>query len=177
MPQTVVRHESEHLYAAEPDTAEGKGLTEALLRLRRTEMLLGNRALHATGLSTMEFNALRYLVQAKRDGRDMSPKDVIVMLNTSSATVTNVIERLVTRGYLTRVDHPSDRRAHYLVPTEPAIHLVDGAYHDHHSAIVEVINELDRSDVATASAVVNKIVERLDTLVNGAAATLQPQRA
>jgi hypothetical protein len=63
------------------------------------------------------------------------------------------------------------------VPTEPAIHLVDGAYHDHHSAIVEVINELDRSDVATASAVVNKIVERLDTLVNGSAATLQPQRA
>lgn len=173
MPQTVVRHEYEHLYAAEPETAQGKELTESLLRLRRAEMLLDNRALHSTGLSTMEFNALRYLVQAKRDGRDMSPKDVIVMLNTSSATVTNVIERLVTRGYLTRVSHPTDRRAHYLVPTEPALHVVDGAYHDHHSAIVEVVNELDPSAVATASVVVNKIVERLDALANSSPAALQ----
>lgn len=172
MPQTVVRHESEHLYARQPETSEGKSLTEALLGLRRAERLLGSRALHSTGLSTMEFGALRYLVQAQRDGRDMSPKDVIVMLNTSSATVTNVIERLVTRGYLTRVRHPTDRRAHYLVPTEPAIHLVDGAYHDHHSAMVEVIDGLDPSDVATASRVVNKIVERLDVLVNQSAQSL-----
>ncbi|MGA0568394.1 MarR family winged helix-turn-helix transcriptional regulator [Rathayibacter sp. KR2-224] len=173
MPQTVVRHESEHLYAAQPETAEGKALTEALLRLRRAEFLLANRALESTGLSSLEFNALRYLVQARRDGRDMSPKDVIVMLNTSSATVTNVIERLVTRGYLTRVSHPSDRRAHYLVPTEPAVHLVDSAYHDHHAAIVDVVNELDAMDLATACAVVNKIVERLDALVESSAASRQ----
>jgi DNA-binding MarR family transcriptional regulator len=177
VPQTVVRHESEHLYAAKPDTPEGRALTEALLRLRRAEMLLGNRALHSTGLSNLEFSALRYLVQAKRDGRDMSPKDVIVMLNTSSATVTNVIERLVTRGYLKRVDHPTDRRAHYLVPTEPAVHLVDGAYHDHHSAIVEVINGLNPEDVAIASTVVTRIVERLDTLVSDSTAALQAASA
>lgn len=174
MPQTVVRHESEHLYAREPERAEGKALTDALLRLRRAEMLLGNRALRSTGLSTMEFSALRYLVQARRDGRDMSPKDVIVMLNTSSATVTNVIERLVTRGYLTRVGHPTDRRAHYLVPTEPAVHLVNGAYHDHHSAMVEVIDGLDPAEVATAGRVLNAIVDKLETLVSRSVQTQQP---
>jgi DNA-binding MarR family transcriptional regulator len=136
-------------------------------------MLLGNRALRSTGLSSMEFSALRYLVQARRDGRDMSPKDVIVMLGTSSATVTNVIERLVTRGYLKRVDHPTDRRAHYLVPTEPAVHLVDGAYHDHHSAMVEVIDGLDPSEVATAARVVTAIVDRLDALVSESAQSHQ----
>ncbi len=43
------------------------------------------------------------------------------MLDTSSATVTNVVERLVERSLLTRVQHPTDRRAHYLVPpTRPS---------------------------------------------------------
>jgi hypothetical protein len=86
VPKTVVLHEREHLYAAEPKTDEGRRLSHALLALRRAENAQADRALHSTRLGTLDFTALRYLVQAKRDDRLMSPKDVIVMLNTSSAT-------------------------------------------------------------------------------------------
>jgi len=162
MPQTVIRHESEHLYAEEPTAPSGKKLAHAVLRLRRAEHLQAEYALRVTGLSNLDLTALRYLVQGYRDGRDLSPKDLIVMLDTSSATVTNVVERLVARGYLTRVNHPTDRRAHYLKPTEDAIRCVDEAYVAHHSAISNVIGQLSSEEAECAADVIAKIVDALD---------------
>lgn len=164
MPKTVVRHEDEHLYADQPATPSGQRLSEAVLQLRRAERVQAERALRASGLSNMDMTALRYLVQGHRDGRDLSPKDLIVMLNSSSATVTNVIERLVQRSYVTRVQHPSDRRAHFLNPTEQAIAHVDGTYAAHHSTIVRVIDGLSTTDQETATRVIVKIAEALDEL-------------
>src|SRR4051794_38678947 len=142
MPQNVVRHEGEHLYADQPSTPEGRLLSEAVLHLRRAEQLQAERAQRASGLSHIDLTALRYLVQGYRDGRDLSPKDLIIMLDTSSATVTNVVERLVQRGFITRVQHPRDRRAHYLVPTEEAVRRVDDSLAPHHSAVVGAIEGL-----------------------------------
>lgn len=166
MPRTVVRHEGEHLYADQPSSSEGRELSEAILHLRRAERVQAERALHVSGLSSLDLTALRYLVQGYRDGRDLSPKDLIVMLDTSSATVTNVVERLVQRGDVTRVQHPTDRRAHYLVPTEQAIRRVDDSYAAHHSTVVSVIDELAPADAATAAAVVTRIAEALDRLAS-----------
>ena len=84
------------------------------------------------------------------------------MLDTSSATVTNVVERLVTRGYVTRVEHPSDRRAHFLVPTDEAIQRIDKAFAAHHEAIVEVIDGLDDDEAEGAAAVLVRIADALD---------------
>lgn len=164
MPQTVVRHEHEHLYAHQPQTAAGQRLSDAILHLRRAERQQSERALRESGLSSMDLTALRYLVQGLRDHRDLGPKDLIVMLDTSSATVTNVVERLVARGYITRVQHPSDRRAHFLVPTEEAVRRVDDAFAAHHSAIVDVIDDLGDDEADCAAEVIAKIAQALDRL-------------
>ena len=169
MPKTVVRHENEHLYAEPPTTEQGQALTSAILRLWRAERAQAERALRASGLSSLDLTALRYLVQGYRDGRDLSPKDLIVMLDSSSATVTNVVERLVSRSYVTRVQHPTDRRAHYLVPTEEAISRVDESLGAHHGAIVRVIEGLTPAQVEVSAAVIAKIADALDEL---AAATV-----
>ena len=164
MPRTVVRHEGEHLYAPEPNTESGQKLSRAILHLRNAERLQAERAVRASGLSSIDLTALRYLVQGYRDQRDLSPKDLIVMLGTSSATVTNVVERLVERSYVTRVEHPSDRRAHYLVPTDAAISRVDSAFEAHHSAVVAVIDQLTRDEAETAAGVITRIAQALDRL-------------
>src|SRR6187431_3619478 len=153
MPRTVVRHESEHLYADEPRTPEGQRLSRAILHFRNAERIQAEHAQRLSGLSSLDLAAIRYLVQGYRDSRDLSPKDVIVMLDTSSATVTNVVERLVERSLLTRVQHPTDRRAHYLVPTDEAIHLVDSSYEAHHTAGVAVLDQLDPAVAETAAEV------------------------
>lgn len=169
MPQTVIRHESEHLYAPEPATDAGRKLSAAILRLYHAERAQAEYALRASNLSNVDLTALRYLVQADRDRRDISPKDLIVMLDTSSATVTNVIERLVRRGYVTRVSHPTDRRAHYLTPTAEAIRRVDDAFEAHHSAMVRAIDQLSAEDAECAADVIARVVDALDEVKAGSA--------
>lgn len=164
MPKTVVRHEDEHLYAKQPRTEAGRRLSDAILDLRRAERTQAERAQVTSGLSATDLTALRYLVQGHRDGRDLSPKDVIVMLDSTSATVTNVIERLVSRGLVTRVEHPTDRRAHYLVPTADAIARVDDALSAHHTAIVAVIDGVSAADARAAADVISRLVAALDDL-------------
>ena len=39
MPRTVVRHESEHLYAEEPNTPAGQRLSRAILHFRNAERI------------------------------------------------------------------------------------------------------------------------------------------
>ena len=168
MPQNVIRHEGEHLYADQPREAVGQRLSDAILRLRRAEQVQAGLAVRASELSAIDLTALRYLVQGNREGRDLGPRDLIIMLATSSATVTNVVERLVSRGYITRAQHPSDRRAHYLVPTPEAITRVNEAFAAHHAAIVSVIDGLDESEAETARAVILKIADELDRLASRA---------
>ena len=164
MPQNVVLHEGEHLYAEQPATPSGRELSEAILRWRRAERIQAQRAQERSGLSSLDLTALRLLVQGYRDERDLSPKDLLVMLTTSSATVTNVVERLVSRGLLQRVQHPRDRRAHYLVPTPEALTLVDQAHGAHHAAVVEVIDDLTPEQAAAATEVIARLTDRLDAL-------------
>lgn len=162
MPLTVVRHESEHLYADQPKTDAGRKLSEAILHLWRAERNQMEQAQRSSELSTMDLTALRYLVQARRDDRDFGPKDLMVMLNTSSATVTNVVDRLVARGFVRRVEHPTDRRAHFVVATDAAIQRVDDSFAPHHSAIVAVIDGLPEHEAECAADVVRRIAEELD---------------
>ncbi len=164
MPQNVVRHESEHLYAEQPRTSAGRALSEAILHLRRAEQLQHQRAVRASGLSNLDLTALRYLVQGHRDGRNLSPKDVIVMLETSSATVTNVVERLVERGYVERVQHPTDRRAQHLIPTAEAFRRVDDAFSVHHAAIVDVIDRVGDDQAQATADVLEAITAALSAL-------------
>ncbi len=169
MPQNVVRHEGLHLYADQPRDEVGRRLSDAVLRLRRAEQVQAGLAVRASELSAIDLTALRYLVQGHRDGRDLGPKDLIVMLATSSATVTNVVERLASKGLVERVQHPTDRRAHYLVPTPEAVERVDAAFAAHHQAIVTVIDELDAERAAIAAEVVDLLASALDDVAERSA--------
>lgn len=164
MPQSIVRHEHTHLYAAEPQSEAGRRLSSAILELRHAEQVQADRSQRISGLGGIDLTALRYLVQARREEREISPKDLIVMLGTSSATVTNVIERLVGKGYVLREQHPTDRRAHYLLPTESANDLVDEVYGAHHAAVVSVIDSLDEKDAATTAETIRRIASALEEL-------------
>jgi DNA-binding MarR family transcriptional regulator len=164
MPQSIVRHEHIHLYAAQPKTEAGRDLSSAILELRHAEQVQADRSQRISGLGGIDLSALRYLVQAQREEREISPKDLIVMLGTSSATVTNVIERLVGKGYVIREQHPTDRRAHYLVPTDAATDLVDEVYGAHHGAVVAVIDGLDEQQARAAAETIRRVAAALDDL-------------
>lgn len=143
MPLTVVEHESRHLYGRMPRTKAGERAVEALLALQHAESTAIENARRSADLTTSEFQALRYLLQAQRDQRLMGPKDLVIMLDLSPAAVTKVVDRLVERGDLTRIAHPRDRRAVYLVPTRSGAAKITSAYAPFHETLVDVVDALD----------------------------------
>jgi DNA-binding MarR family transcriptional regulator len=166
VPKTIVRHEEEHLYSTPPKTEAGRALSAALLRLRRAQHVQEIRALRSSGLSNLDLRALRYLVQAGRDERFLSPKDLGFVLGTSSANMTNIIDRLVAKGYVERMSHPTDRRAHHLMPTEAAVRHVETALGEHHSTLVAEINKLGDEQAATTALALSRIADALDALAD-----------
>ncbi|GGE92262.1 MarR family winged helix-turn-helix transcriptional regulator [Mycetocola zhadangensis] len=163
MPLNVVRHESEHLYAREPRRAFARGAIQAVLRLHRAEEVSIERVRQASGLGKNEFHAMRYLLQAQREQREMGPKDLIVMLGLSSASVTKIVDNLVELGHLSRSPHKTDRRAWILQPTEAGAENIERSYGNFHQSVVEVMEGLSPADAATVEKVLSDVIERLES--------------
>ena len=164
MPNSIIQHEEEHLYADDPDTAVGKELMAALLRLRRAQRTQEVRVGAVSGLADLDLRAIRYIVQADRDERQIGPKALVSMLGTSAASVTNIVDRLVAKGFVERTVHPRDRRAHYLSPTPRAIEQVNSMIGDHHARMVAAVNALDDDSVAAAVRAVSAVADELGLL-------------
>jgi DNA-binding MarR family transcriptional regulator len=135
-----------HLYAREPRSRAAKNATDVILRLQHAEEQRLEQARIASDLSKNEFHAVRYMLQAHRDGRIMGPKDLAVMLNVSNASVTKIVDGLVQKGDFVREAHPTDRRAQVLEPTVQAAKKIDEAYASYHQVVVEVIDHLSSED-------------------------------
>ncbi|WP_284754628.1 MarR family transcriptional regulator [Curtobacterium sp. ME-Dv--P-122a] len=161
MPLTVVRREHVHLYAREPESGVAKTAVDALLRLQHAEDQQIESARIESGLSKNEFLAVRYMLQAHRDGRTMGPKDLAVMLAVSNASVTKIVDGLEQKGLLSRTAHPTDRRAQVLAPTDRAAEKIDASYARFHAAVVEVLEQLPDTDNAVLADSLTKIVDAL----------------
>lgn len=161
MPLTVVRREARHLYAREPKSAAARDAVAALLAVQNAEEQQVERARVASGLTKNEFHAVRYLLQAQRDERAMGPKDLVVMLNVSNASVTKIVDELERKGDLRRVAHPSDRRAQVLEPTEQAARKIDAAYERFHESVVDVFDRLSDEDNAVVTRVLNTLTQAM----------------
>ncbi|MFB2599946.1 MarR family winged helix-turn-helix transcriptional regulator [Herbiconiux sp. P17] len=162
MPQNVVRREARHLYAEAPSTEAAKGAVDALLRLQRAEETEVDRVRAVIGLSNNEFRAIRYLLQAQREGRDTGPKDLVAMLTISNASVTNIIDRLERIGDLERLPHPNDRRAQLLKPTPAAAKKIEAGYRTFHETVVEVMDGLSPADAAVVARALNAVTDRIE---------------
>jgi DNA-binding MarR family transcriptional regulator len=163
MPLNVVRHEAEHLYAREPRRATARGAIQAVLHLHRAEEVSIERVRKASGLGKNEFHAMRYLMQAQRENREMGPKDLIVMLGLSSAAVTKIVDHLVDLGHLTRTPHKTDRRAWILQPTSEGAENIERSYGNFHTSVVEVMEALSPDDAATVEKVLSDVIKRLES--------------
>ena len=162
MPRRAVRREEEHLYADAPKTAAGKELAAALLKFQRASLAQRRDALHASGLSSIDLQTLRIVVQADREDRSLSPKNLIAMIETSSANVTNIVARLERKGYVDRVKHPTDRRAHHLKPTDAARELIMSVIGDQHAALVGLVESVSTEEARVVAAVLDRFSQAFD---------------
>lgn len=99
---------------------------EAALNVARTADLLQRQMaelLKPWGITPTQYNALRILRGAGERGHTCTA--VSDRMLTKDPDVTRLIDRLESRGFVTRARHPDDRRAIKLVLAEPGRELLD----------------------------------------------------
>jgi DNA-binding MarR family transcriptional regulator len=162
VPLNVVQHESYHLYASLPESPSGRRALAAILRFREVESLRGRQATEELGLHGVDLLAVRYLLQAKRDGRSLRQSDLALMLDLSSAGVTKLVDRLTEAGWLAREAHPTDRRARLITATTEAEERTAAAYTPVHQPLVDSIDSLESEQADVLITVVQRLIAAME---------------
>jgi len=124
-------------------------LARHLERARRT-------AFAASDLELWEFDVLSALRRAGAPYQ-LSPKALLLQTLVSSGTMTNRIDRLVSRALVERRTDPNDGRGILVVMTEAGRERVDAAISTLLEAESELLERLPKSDQERLSALLRKL--------------------
>lgn len=91
------------------DAADGMAVVTSLVRAQQIVMARVDEALKPTGLTFSRYELLRLLSFSKTGALPMAKASARLQVHPTS--VTNTVDRLEAAGLVTRVPHPSDRRA------------------------------------------------------------------
>ncbi|MGV8883471.1 MAG: MarR family winged helix-turn-helix transcriptional regulator [Rhodoglobus sp.] len=124
-------------------------LARHLERARRT-------AFAASDLELWEFDVLSALRRAG-EPYQLSPKSLLQQTLVSSGTMTNRIDRLVTRTFVERRTDPNDGRGILVVMTESGRERVDAAISTLLQAESELLDRLPAADQERLSSLLRKL--------------------
>lgn len=95
------------------------------------------------GMGETDLLALRYLLQAQRTDKSVSPKDLAAFLSISSASTSVLIDRLSKSGHVARRPHPTDGRAVIVVATVDSDDEVRSTLGAMHRRMLEVAESFE----------------------------------
>jgi DNA-binding MarR family transcriptional regulator len=114
-------------------------------RLARRLDRLRASAFSAHDLEYWEFDVLAALRRAGSPYR-LSPGQLLHETLVTSGTMTNRVDRLADRGFVTRHDHPKDRRGVLVQLTDSGKDVVDAALAELMAAERQIMGALDAGD-------------------------------
>jgi DNA-binding MarR family transcriptional regulator len=120
-----------------------EGAPAALASLLRSLDSLRREIALEAGMSATEVRAMARIAEA--DG--ITPKQLGVSLESTSATVTFVTSALAQRGLVERVPHPQDRRSLLLRTTALGDEVADRMYAHFSSVISDAARSVDGVDL------------------------------
>lgn len=86
-------------------------LMTAMARLREVEQQLREAAQRYMRLNQTDMLALQYLIVARNRHQTVTPGQLTRHLGITTASTTKMLDRLEHAGHISRVAHPTDRRA------------------------------------------------------------------
>jgi len=119
-------------------------------RLARRLDLARGTAFAEHGLDGWEFDVLSALRRAGTP-YELSPGQLVAETLVTSGTMTNRVDRLVTRGYVEREPDPTDRRGVIVRLTPTGMEVVDAALSDllaHEHELLAELGAVERNDLA-----------------------------
>ncbi|WP_281886999.1 MarR family winged helix-turn-helix transcriptional regulator [Agromyces rhizosphaerae] len=106
---------------ADDGEAAGLEVLRALRRYRDAESGMQRRTRDDMDMNETDLRALRLVIRAEQEHRELSSAELARALDISTAATTKLVARLVRTGYLSRAPHPVDRRVQ-LIGTQPGAH-------------------------------------------------------
>ncbi|MCY9787278.1 MarR family transcriptional regulator [Nocardiopsis sp. EMB25] len=108
------------------------------------------RFLAEEGLERWEFDVLATL---RRSGEpySLTPKELVAMTMVSGAAMTNRVDRLASRGFVTRQVDPTNRRRTLVTLAPEGLEIVDrvvGGHVANQERLLEVLDEGERDQLA-----------------------------
>lgn len=120
------------------------------------------RAAFATHqLESWEFDVLAALRRAG-DPYQLSPGQLLRETQVTSGTMTNRVDRLTTRGLVSRANHPGDRRAVLVTLTPDGKEVVDATMSTLLSSEHDLLAAISPADRATLAALLRNLVAPYD---------------
>ncbi|ROP65265.1 DNA-binding MarR family transcriptional regulator [Curtobacterium sp. PhB130] len=145
-------------------TQRGVAVLNALRRYRAAETAMRRRTRDSMGMGETDLLAVRYLLQAQRSGRKISPKDLSAHLGISSASTTILIDRLVKSNHVRRDPHPTDRRALVITPTTATDDEVRATLGIMHRRMMNIAEGLSTDDARTVAFFLENMREAVDEI-------------
>lgn len=149
-----------------PDRARSVDVLNLMRRYRSAESAMRARTRDSMGMGETDLLALRFLLQARREGRSPMQRDLAAFLGISSASTTALVDRLVKSGHVERRAHPDDRRASIVVPTTESDHEVRATLGAMHQRMITVVDDLSGDELDAVarflSGMIQAVSEELD---------------
>jgi DNA-binding MarR family transcriptional regulator len=116
-----------------------EGVPASLAAMLRSLDSLRRDIANDAGLSATEVRAMARIAE----GDGITPKQLVEMLESTSATVTFVTTALAEKGLVQRVPHPQDRRSLLLRTTPTGEEVADRMYNHFSSAISRAVASVE----------------------------------
>lgn len=143
----------------------------ALREFRTSESAMRRRTRSSAAMGETDLLALRYLIDAEAAGVGIRPTELAARLGVTSASMTSLVDRLVSGGYVTREPHPSDRRAVILRPTPGADEEVRHNLNRMHKRMLEAAESLSAEEIKAVMHFLVRMREAVDAVSSGPRAT------
>ncbi|NJC20964.1 DNA-binding MarR family transcriptional regulator [Arthrobacter pigmenti] len=140
------------------------GVLNALRDYRAAEAAMRRRTRSSMGMGETDLLALRYLLEAQKAGRQVTPKELSIRLGISSASTTTLIDRLAKTGHVVRKPHPKDRRALILEATRNSDCEVRATLGEMHKRMKDVADSLSEEEAAVVVGFLSRMREAVDKI-------------
>ncbi|WIE76928.1 MarR family transcriptional regulator [Curtobacterium sp. MCSS17_007] len=147
-----------------PDRQEKAGveLLTLMRRYRAAEVAMRERKRRSMRMNATDMEAVRFLLRAGEQGRQVRPGDLTAHLGITSASTTAVVKRLVSTGHVERRPDPSDGRGALLVATGHSDDEVRTELTDVHARMIAAAERLSPQTVAEMGAFFTEMIEAMD---------------
>lgn len=133
---------------------------QLIMELTDVSGLLPHAVARRTGLSESELHSLRHLI-----GGPLGPNDLARTLGVTSAASSGIVDRLESRGHVTRQPHPTDKRRTVVVISDSGRTEVMAEMRPMFEALVAADSLLDDEQRAVVDDYLRGIIAAIRTLL------------